>query len=272
MGGLFPAHRRPDFAAAAGCGSATSGNPRPRNGGNRCAGARTWEETGYLLLVVRPVMSLQACADLVARGDPDRFRATMATPPKARAVLFPDLCLQPRGQPRALGDGGADDRRDAPAVLARRAGGGPRGRPGAAPRGGQPLGRDPRCSRCYPARCAGRGAALGYLPRPVRGHDPIPCAYRGNLGRPPAHGGAASGRPGARGPLLQAGFAQGVANWLLAVPRLEAAGRIPLVEGTQEAVRALALEALAALDTARAQQCPNRRGPLVSHSGKPAPS
>ncbi len=34
-------------------------------------------------------MSLQACADLVARGDPDRFRATMATPPEARAVLFP---------------------------------------------------------------------------------------------------------------------------------------------------------------------------------------
>jgi phytoene synthase len=34
-------------------------------------------------------MSLQACADLVARGDPDRFRAAMATPPEARAVLFP---------------------------------------------------------------------------------------------------------------------------------------------------------------------------------------
>ncbi|WP_284266838.1 squalene/phytoene synthase family protein, partial [Roseicyclus amphidinii] len=34
-------------------------------------------------------MSLQACADLVARGDPDRFRATMAAPVAARRVLFP---------------------------------------------------------------------------------------------------------------------------------------------------------------------------------------
>jgi len=34
-------------------------------------------------------MSLQACAELVRRGDPDRFLAAMAAPPPARAVLFP---------------------------------------------------------------------------------------------------------------------------------------------------------------------------------------
>ena len=34
-------------------------------------------------------MSLQACADLVARADPDRFRAAMAAPVEARRVLFP---------------------------------------------------------------------------------------------------------------------------------------------------------------------------------------
>ena len=34
-------------------------------------------------------MSVQACADLVAKGDPDRFAATMAAPVAARAVLFP---------------------------------------------------------------------------------------------------------------------------------------------------------------------------------------
>lgn len=34
-------------------------------------------------------MTIQACADLVARGDPDRFRATMAAPVSARRVLFP---------------------------------------------------------------------------------------------------------------------------------------------------------------------------------------
>jgi phytoene/squalene synthetase len=34
-------------------------------------------------------MSVQACAELVRRGDPDRFMAVMAAPAAARAVLFP---------------------------------------------------------------------------------------------------------------------------------------------------------------------------------------
>lgn len=38
-------------------------------------------------------MSLQACAELVHRGDPDRFLATMAAPPAARQVLFPLYAL-----------------------------------------------------------------------------------------------------------------------------------------------------------------------------------
>lgn len=34
-------------------------------------------------------MTVAACADLVARADPERFAAAMAAPPEARAVLFP---------------------------------------------------------------------------------------------------------------------------------------------------------------------------------------
>ena len=34
-------------------------------------------------------MSVAACAELVERGDPDRFRAVMAAPVEARAQLFP---------------------------------------------------------------------------------------------------------------------------------------------------------------------------------------
>lgn len=34
-------------------------------------------------------MTIQACAALVERGDPDRFAATMAAPPEARETLFP---------------------------------------------------------------------------------------------------------------------------------------------------------------------------------------
>jgi phytoene synthase len=34
-------------------------------------------------------MSLQACANIVAKGDPDRFSAAMAAPIEVRRVLFP---------------------------------------------------------------------------------------------------------------------------------------------------------------------------------------
>ena len=34
-------------------------------------------------------MTLNACAELVRQGDPDRFLATMAATPEARAKLFP---------------------------------------------------------------------------------------------------------------------------------------------------------------------------------------
>ncbi len=34
-------------------------------------------------------MSINACAQIVERGDPDRFRAAMACPPAAREILFP---------------------------------------------------------------------------------------------------------------------------------------------------------------------------------------
>jgi len=34
-------------------------------------------------------VSLQACAEIVRRGDPDRFLSAMAAPPEARRVLFP---------------------------------------------------------------------------------------------------------------------------------------------------------------------------------------
>ncbi|TRD18949.1 squalene/phytoene synthase family protein [Palleronia caenipelagi] len=34
-------------------------------------------------------MTLQACAEFVRKGDPDRFRAVMAAPPAAREKLFP---------------------------------------------------------------------------------------------------------------------------------------------------------------------------------------
>ena len=48
------------------------------------------------------------------------------------------------------------------------------------------------------------------------------------------------------------GYGVGVANWLRAIPELEARGRIPLLDGTSEGVRALAQKALDRLKKARA--------------------
>lgn len=47
------------------------------------------------------------------------------------------------------------------------------------------------------------------------------------------------------------GYATGVANWLRAIPELEARGRIPLLDGTREGVRALAQRGLDRLARAR---------------------
>jgi phytoene synthase len=54
--------------------------------------------------------------------------------------------------------------------------------------------------------------------------------------------------------LRDMGHAVGLANWLVAVPRLVAAGRTPLVENDSAAVAALAQDGLARLERARAHK------------------
>jgi len=51
--------------------------------------------------------------------------------------------------------------------------------------------------------------------------------------------------------VVQMGAAQGLANYLMAVPALEAAGRLPLPDGRPQAVAALAQQGLTRLATAR---------------------
>lgn len=58
----------------------------------------------------------------------------------------------------------------------------------------------------------------------------------------------ALGGPKALAPAIQLGAAQGLANYLRAIPELEAAGKLPLPDGRPEAVRQLAA---AGLDRAR---------------------
>jgi phytoene/squalene synthetase len=55
-------------------------------------------------------------------------------------------------------------------------------------------------------------------------------------------------------PVRRAGFAAGIGAWLRAIPALEAAGRVPLLDGTPAGVVALAQSGLAALSDARASR------------------
>lgn len=60
--------------------------------------------------------------------------------------------------------------------------------------------------------------------------------------------------PQAEAPVRDMAFASGLANWLVAIPQLQAAGRIPLVDGRDSAVAALARDGLAHLARARAKR------------------
>lgn len=55
----------------------------------------------------------------------------------------------------------------------------------------------------------------------------------------------------AEAPVRAIGWVQGLANFLRAVPELEAKGRIPLIDGRSEALQALARQGLQRLDQAR---------------------
>lgn len=199
-------------------------------------------------------MSIQACAELVQRGDPDRFRAAMAAPVSARAVLFPlyafnlEVARAPwvtqepmiaemrlqwwRDALEEIGGDGAVRRHEVVTPLA------------------------DLLDRQDAARL-----------------DELVAARRWDIYRDPFEDHAAFERhidktsghlmwTAARLLGVEAGeeivrdfaFAVGVANWLLAIPALEARGRVPLVDGRPEAIRTLAATALETLRAARARR------------------
>jgi phytoene/squalene synthetase len=194
-----------------------------------------------------------ACAQLVERADPDRFRAAMAAPPPARAALFPIYAMnvevsrapwvtaEPmiaemrlqwwRDVATEIGQGGPVRRQETATPLAR---------------------------------------VIGSALTPVM--DELVAARRWDIYRDPfedeAHfdrhidataGGlmwiaarALGAGDAAERAVRDLGHAAGVAAWLMAVPALEERGRIPLLDGTPEGVRALARAALDRLARARA--------------------
>lgn len=194
-------------------------------------------------------MSLEACARLVEKGDPDRFMAVMAAPVAACARLLPLYAFnlevarapwvtqQPMIAEMRLQfwrDALAEDRPRAHEVagplwqVVREAG-----------LDIAVLDRlvEARIWDIYSEPHSDDAALASYLDDTAGG---LMWAAGRVLGAPAA---AESG-------LRALGWASGLANYLRAVPALEAKGRIPLVDGRAEAVKALAEQGLARLGEA----------------------
>jgi phytoene/squalene synthetase len=194
-------------------------------------------------------VTVEACARLVERGDPDRFRVAMAAPPAARAALFPLYAfnLEVARAPYVtreplLAEMRIQWWREALAEAA--AGAVPRAHEVAGPLGRLILDRGLDVApldalaearrRDVEARPFGTQEVRAYLRATGGGLMRATCAALGE-DRPEAEG---------------AGLAGGLAAWLLALPNLASRGR-GLEDATPDTVRSLADEGLAALAAAR---------------------
>ncbi len=196
--------------------------------------------------------ALTACAGIVERGDPDRFMAAMAAPVKARAVLFPIYAFNVEvarapwlTQESMIAEMRLQWWRDVLEEI--RTGRDVRRHEVATPLAG-----------VLDAEGAGLLDQLIVARRWDIYRDPFEDMqhFREYLDHTSANLLLASARALCptelpEDALRQAGFALGLANWLRAIPALESSGRIPLVEGTPDAVRTLAKEGIAALMQAR---------------------
>ena len=208
-------------------------------------------------------MSLAACAALVQRGDPDRFLATMAAPPAARRVLFPlyafnlEVARAPWvTQEPMIAEMRLQWWRDALAEIA----------------DGKPVRRHEVTTPLAQAVSAGIAAGLDDLVA-ARGWDIGTAPFEDDdaLDR---YISATSARllwaaalslgPADETVLEDLGYAQGLANWLRAVPELAGRGRIPLLDSRPAGVRRLAARGLDRLQRARARRAD------VSAAARPA--
>lgn len=186
-------------------------------------------------------MSLEACADLVSRGDPDRFAALMAMPRAVRADLLPLFALN-------LEVARAPWASQQPMICEMRlqwwrdviAAPKPRAHEVAAPlhdliaRKSLPLDLLDRMIAAriwdiYADPFADEAAFWRYLDDTSGGLYWAAALILGG---------------GDEAKVRSTGIAAGLANYLRAVPELEKRGRRPLVDGRPDAVRALAQKAL----------------------------
>jgi len=200
-------------------------------------------------------MSIEACAALVERGDPDRFAATMAAPPAVRARLWPlyafnvEIARAPwvTKEPM-IAEMRLQWWRD---VVS------------------EPKARAHEVAGPLHALIHEIGLPVDVMDRLIEARrwdiytDPFSDqaamdAYLEDTGgglmwlAVRALGAQDSAQPAARA----WGWALGLANFLRAVPELEAKGRIPLVDGRLDAVQNLARRGLDRIDGAGATRSP----------------
>lgn len=193
---------------------------------------------------------LNSCGDLLRRGDPDRFMAAMAAPVAARHVLFPlyafnlEVARAPWvTQEPMIAEMRLQWWRDALGEIHER-------------------GVVRRHEVVTPLALVLDAAGAVRLETLIE-------ARRWDIYREPFEDQAAFERyisatsgcllavtaralgPADEAVLADAGYALGLANWFRAIPALEAAGRIPLVDGRPEALRELASDGLTRLKRAR---------------------
>nr|WP_174831664.1 squalene/phytoene synthase family protein [Ruegeria sp. HKCCA0235A] len=196
---------------------------------------------------------VKACAALVQRADPDRFRATMAAPVAARVVLFPIYALNVEvarapwvTQEAMIAEMRLQWWRDALQEIAE----------GAAVRRHEvvtPLSRvlSPHLAGVLDEFVAVRRWDIYRDPFEDQEHfDAYINHSSGSLFVASAQAlGAAD-----ENVLRDFGYGVGVANWFRAIPELEKRGRIPLLDGTTGGVQKLAQSALDRLRKARSKR------------------
>lgn len=195
-------------------------------------------------------MSLHACATLVEKADPDRFRATMAAPVTARRVLFALYAFNVEvsrapwvTQEPMIAEMRLQWWRDALEEIA----------------GGGPVRKHEVVDALADVLDA-EGAALLDGLIAARRWDVYKDAFE-DAAHFDSYIDATSGHlmwtaarllgPAEETPVRDFAHAVGVANFLRGVPALEQGGRVPLLDGTQAGVAALARDALERMTAAR---------------------
>lgn len=207
--------------------------------------------------------NLIACARIVEQGDPDRFLAAMAAPVQARRVLFPlyafgvEIARAPWvTQEPMIAEMRLQWWRDALEEIAS-------GAPARRHEVVTPLAEllTPDMARELDKTIARRRWDI--YREPFADSADFDSYIHATTALPMRVAATLLGA-GPEAPINDIGYASGIANWLVATAELAARGRVPLLDGRPEAVRALASDALDRLALAR------QRRFAISPSARPA--